>query len=71
MLVLPALTANPVLLHTCEVLDDSCHVDRSPHADAVLVCAGAQVPHHPPHGEDDPRPGRAGQLGDLLLSSSG
>lgn len=56
---------------TCQVLDDRRHVDRSPHADAVFVRTGAQVPHHPPHGEDDPRPGWSGQLRDLLFPTSG
>lgn len=56
---------------TCQVLDDRCHVDWRPHANAVFVRAGAQVPHHPPHREDDPGPGGAGQLAGLLLPSSG
>ena len=60
-----------LMLPTCQVLDDRCHVDRRPHADAVFVRASAQVPHHPPHREDDARPGGAGQLGGLLLSASG
>lgn len=58
-------------LPTCQVLDYCSHVDWRPHADAVFVRAGAQIPHHPPDGEDDPSPGGAGQLAGLLLASSG
>lgn len=56
---------------TCQVLYDCCHVDRCPHTDAVFVCAGSQVPHHPPYREDDTCSGWTWQLGGLLLSSSG
>ena len=60
-----------LLTITCQVLDDGCHVDRRAHADAVLVCAGAQVAHHPAYGEYDARPRRARQLSGLLLPPSG
>lgn len=50
-------TSIHVVQPTCQVLDDCCHVDGRPHADAILVCPGAQVPHHPSHREDDARPG--------------
>lgn len=56
---------------TCQVLNYSCHVHRSPHANAIFVRANAQIPHHAPHWEDDTCPGWTGQLGGLLLSSSG
>lgn len=48
---------NFISYSTCQVLDDSCHVDRRPHANSVFVRASAQVPHHPPHREDDTSPG--------------
>lgn len=59
------------LVLTCQVLNYSCHVHRSAHANAVLMGSCAQIPHHPSNRKNDPRPSWAGQLGGLLLPSSG